>query len=45
MSVFDNSSHARQELGYMESQSPVDLTSLLQGTLTKEMNVGRNCTV
>jgi hypothetical protein len=28
MSRFDNSSHARQEWGYMESQSPVDLTSL-----------------
>jgi hypothetical protein len=46
MSRFDNSSHTRQGWGYMESQSPVDLTSLIlshQHTLTKEMNVGRNC--
>jgi hypothetical protein len=29
MSWFDNGSHARQQSGYMESQSPVELTSLV----------------
>jgi hypothetical protein len=29
MSWFDNSRHGRQEWGYIESQSPVDLTSLV----------------
>jgi hypothetical protein len=46
MSWFDNSRHARQEWGYMESQSRGDLTSVVsshQGTLTKEKNVGRYC--